>query len=339
MLISRFPLIAIFILSLFCFCIVEQTTNQPILDSTPPPEIAEFPNKILNVGMPIIIKDMTSVSPRFNQVIDYGKFIRDFNTNNIDSLTIRSDLYWKAYITMSPNNPNVYFSRIFLLCGQGLLKRAEYVLAFAMYHSDLKREDNRFVFDKVKNGIRKTTDLSDKYVEDGIKQFDMGNTENALALYNKALEIYPKNPWATYEIGLTEITANIKNSVASLLDSSSGQKKYALVREYDPFYQVAYQGKREIFKNMLPIMNKINPNLEIFYSGKATPMNFHEIAAGCEEMGQYEFAAYAYHHELLMKFKTKFDIDIAESIARCIRALGCSVAADYFLQQVKEFNK
>lgn len=341
-------LIIVFISSLIVSCnpkTVKQEnsfTDKPASNSL----IITCKDEFRNIILPLLSKDLQSVDKRFDMVIDYGASLEKNPLKNIDSLTIYSNKYWKAFIAMSAGNPTVYNTRISLLMKEGYVDKAGYVLLMSIYHTDFKREDNMLMFNKVNDWYTKIKNESNVYVEKGVLHYDKGNIEEALNMYSNALIVFPKNPWAYYEIGLTKMMNNLfkksesRDSLYLLNDFNKEvhQTYFALTKQYDPFYQLAYQGNKEQFKYMLPIMKKVNPSLALLKQQKGDVNTFITLAEGCEEMGQLEIAAYSYFQAILSTFNGKFNIGYANKFVNCLEALGCKEAADFYSSQIEAVN-
>ena len=259
-------------------------------------------------------------------MIDYGNFLEKNIGEDIDHITIHSNEYWKAFFTMTPNDPNVFFARIFLLLSKGYLRRAEYTRGEP-------------VFNMLLSHLQTIKSKCWEFVEQGIVATDKGENEKAVAFYKKALEVYPFSPQANYEMGLTVMLSSLKSKENILKSPAYGY--YEKVRKYDPFFHLAYQGENKIARKMLPIMETINPMLELLASRKITVDGLKKFAEACFELGEYEFAAYANFKIALDTFdKTKgFNIDIIKEISKCIAQLGAEEAAAFVIQQIQAYNQ
>ncbi len=299
-------------------------------------DISNLKSKMEKESLPGIIMIFKAVDKRFRTVIDYGDFLEKNIEKDIDHITIHSNEYWKAFYTMAPNDPNVFFARIFLLISKGYLKRAEYTMIFASHHSDVS---DKPVFDILLRDMRRITSKSNDFVKQGVMAYDKGEHEKAVAFYKKALDVYPFNPHANYELGQAAFLrgAMEKNDLLK----SPALKYYEKVRKYDPFFHLAYQGKNEIAGKILPIVQKINPMLERLVSGKITSKGLNQFAEACIEIGEYEFAAYAFLKITMGTFdKTKgFNLGTVKKVAECLSQLGSEEAAAFFLQQIQLYNK
>jgi len=291
-------------------------------------------------SLPGIIKQLKSVDEKFILIKEYGEWIEQNRQKGADKLTIYSDRYWQAFLSMSPGNPTVFLSRIFLLISEGSLKKAEYALVFSLYQSS-RNDSAKNLIGIIGNQIKQIRKESGQYVELGIKAYDAGDIEKALSLYEKALYFYPKSPSAHYEIGLTYMTKNMGDMASENFDEKPHTLYYEKTRQYDPFFQFAYQGKIEIAKKMLIIMEKIQPVLPSLYKGNIASADLEKFAEGCMEIEAFEFAAYSYHTLLLRSFNKEsgFDTKYSEKMAETLRKLGTEKAADFLIEQISEYNK
>jgi len=144
-------------------------------------------------------------------------------------------------------------------------------------------------------------------MEEGIRRWDQGDRKQAVELYHHALAIFPKNPWALRELGLDYIRYNFDPE--ELLNGQF-DSYYELIREIDPHYKLAYyQGSitEDLRTAGLALDNKVLPSFNKLWNGEDVLVNMRELAEGYFEMGEYEFALYAYKFILFQTYDGGFD--------------------------------
>ena len=158
-------------------------------------------------------------------------------------------------------------------------------------------------------------------------------------MYNKALKVYPKNPIALYEMGMTRIAMNPK-LILQMKKDVDNYTYYVQARTHDPFMKEAHQGTNRITRKWLSIEKKIEPAMKALYSGTITCEALKSFAEGCIEIEQYEFAVYAYYQCMLNNYnqKTGFDLNLAEKISDCLVRLGAESAGNVFVRNIRKYN-
>jgi len=257
----------------------------------------------------------------------WGQTVSSIQGNNEDGFSIRKDAYWAAFFHSVPADPRVLWSRAALLGSQGLWQRASYVMTFAHLQSKVIVDSN---LEKTINDIQERMDLlafrSNEHVENGLILLDSGNVERARDQYQVALAMYPKNPWATYELGATYLLdglSKMRDSVAYLQTPS--QQYFAKVRTYDPWYGVAYQGSKGLTQNATVVSEQIQPNWDRIKIGKGDADYYQQFAMGCELIGEYEFALYGYALALQEKLDAERMADIRTHMKQCLQQLGVTI--------------
>ena len=135
-------------------------------------------------------------------VLEYARDLEAEGADDPEAATVGNERYWKAIFILGYDN-TALFSRLVLLMRDGYLRRADMVLLHCFY--DLRTDGNGFneeTLGKVQDDIRAIEEQSNALVREGIEAWDRLDRQEAVALYHKALAIYPKNPWALYELGL-----------------------------------------------------------------------------------------------------------------------------------------
>jgi hypothetical protein len=153
-----------------------------------------------------------------------------------------------------------------------------------------------------------------------------------------ALDIFPKNPWALWELALDHLTYDFDGE--ELVDGRFDER-YRLIRELDPHYELAYyQGQNTPEKRTaaLALTQKVLPSLTKLFNGEDVLVSMRSLADGYLEMREYEFAIYAYKYILFRTYDDGFDQAIIRQISVCLQNLGMERVipfVDQFLSEVE----
>lgn len=283
--------------------------------------------------IPLAIKDLkncasssdgqkTSLS---NNVLNYGLNLEDSGYNNFNECTVYNEKYWKAYFTLTQKDITVMLIRLFVLMREGYLKRAEMLLLYCYYDKNKEWERDNIILKSVTEDINTIKSNCNSIIEEGIGQWDSGNRSQALDLYKKALQIYPKSPWALYEISLTKLMSEIDDENEMMINNNTDLTDYySVIRKFDPFYTYAYQGTMtpELKKNAKAMFEIVEPCYNELWKGINVIENMEKIGDGYYEMGEYEFAIYSYKYVLYHTYDDGFRDDIIKRIDLCFNGLG-----------------
>ena len=89
---------------------------------------------------------------------------------------------------------------------EGELRRAKIVFLFCLYDQNQSWDRDGRILQEVANDTCRIEQESNSLVEEGIRRWDQGQRRQALELYHAALDIFPKNPWALWELALDHLT-------------------------------------------------------------------------------------------------------------------------------------
>lgn len=186
------------------------------------------------------------------------------------------------------------------------------------------------------NDIEAIVSKSEQCIRGGIEAGDAGKRSKAIDLYHKAMTIYPKSPWALYEISLDWYQFELvpQNQLFG------NESYYRVIRFLDPRYHLAYQGEMtpELKKAMRAVLEKVQPSYQKLWEGKNAPASMRDLADGLFDMQEYELAAYAYKYLLYHTYGGGFDGELVARISDCLRAVGVGQVADFlagFLTDLK----
>jgi hypothetical protein len=299
--------------------------------------------------IPAVIHDLKQCAPVRKQmpaevshsaqwVIDYGTDLQSRGYRDIDKATVQNELYWKAIVALSANDITALLTRLLLLMREGELRRATIVLLFCAYDQNQSWDRDGQIIQLVANDINQIEAESSGLIEQGIRQWDLGNRRKALELYYKALQVFPKSPWALWEIAYDHLTYDLDPE--ELLDGRF-ETRYQLIRDLDPHYELAYyQGKNTPQKRaaVAALTQKVRPAYAGLYKGEDVLTNMKSLADGYFEMREYEFALYAYKYVLFRTYKEGFDQAIVGQIAACLQAMGMERVAPYLDQYLLDLD-
>jgi hypothetical protein len=303
-----------------------------------------------NRYIPAIIHDLKQCAPvgepseeysihSAQWVIDYGIDLQSRDFVDMDGATVQNEMYWKAIVALSAYDITALLTRLLLLMREGELRRAEIVLLFCAYDQNQSWDRDDRILQDVVQDISQIETESNRYVQEGIQKWDQGHRAQAMELYHAALEVFPKNPWALWEIALDHLTYNLdpEELVDGRFDS-----RYELIRRLDPHYEMAYyQGKNTPEKRAAAaaLTNKVLPSYAKLYEGEDVLTNMKSLADGYFEMREYEFAVYAYKYILFRTYNDGFDQVIVRQIAACLEALGMQRVIPFLDQFLSEAER
>lgn len=300
---------------------------------------------ITEKATPVLADNLTSVDTLYKDVIAIGNLLRNSIGKPADSITIHTDLYWRAHGQMSMTNPLIFQARTFKLIEDGQLDRARYLLFFTQLNTRSSDKNNLYLLQMLAGWLQQIHKEKQQYVNKGIKLFDQGKRGKALNEFITALAYSPNDAHSLYEIGLTFMTDNLSGHVAATMDDAESKKSapdfrasdfYALARKSDPFYLFAYQGKvskTKYGKNALAAQ-------EAYKTMRKEGLSREQIkifADNCYVMKEFEFAAYAYKY--LMLFELSDDKNYSDyalkNYCNSVKALGANEASQFIANQYK----
>lgn len=155
-----------------------------------------------------------------------------------------------------------------LLLSAGETTRASYLLALAKQRPGIPKEVNRLINNLLKLAAE-AGENSNRYVLAGIKFHDEGNYTEAIRNYKQALEIWPQNGLAHFEMGMSLFHQDLiksgkkpppADSVIVNDDSkmpAEVKAAYSRARRHDPFQFKAYQGdEKEVIVGLFALIER-----------------------------------------------------------------------------------
>jgi len=293
-----------------------------------------------NEMMPSIVIDLKRCSPiqtasaeemaKFaNHVVEYGADLETRGFDDMDLMTVQNQKYWEAVLTLSAGDVTALFTRLLLLMREGELRRAKIVLLFCAYDQNTAWERDSQIMESVSRDIATVEKASNQLIQTGIKHWDAGERDKAVEMYRRAMEIFPKNPWALWELGYDHMTYDPEPD--EIIDGRF-DSFYGLIREIDPHYQIAYcQGTNssEKWAKLRALQEKVLPSYNRLRNCEEPIASMRLLADGYFEMKEYEYALYAYKYLLFHPDNTGFDDEIIYQIHRCLEKLGVPQVSAY----------
>jgi tetratricopeptide (TPR) repeat protein len=228
---------------------------------------------------------------------------------------------------------------------EGLLVRAKIVLIYSLYDRNVSWERDKLLIQTTLGDINQIEKESNDYIKEGIKKYDVGERSKALELYYKALEIYPKNPWAWWEIRLN-LQSDLLAKGVNILENNQLDSYCLLIKHLDPTYTIAYlPGKtsKEKARVFEALTKKVVPSLQKLSNGKEINESMKTVADGFFEMKEFELALYAYKYFLFHTYKDGFDQQVVYQITACLLEMNVeSGAISYlgeWLNQIEKMKK
>jgi len=240
--------------------------------------ISEYVNKLIDN------KSLTGPVTFALALQDYDA--NDFTVEDIPKITCENGSYWRAAMEKTPRDSSVLYANAYLCAAFGQIAYSDIYFLLGSINVDDNTRKELDSFKELRDNLY--VKLSESILE-GIKLHDDGKLEEAIEIYDKAIEKYPEFASFYYEKGLS-------CQVMGKGDPNSEWTKkayelYQTCREKDPFFVKAYQGSDpNIAVQQKVLLDKVIP----FYTGeKRDTDSYVAFAEGCEEIKLYTFAAHA----------------------------------------------
>lgn len=161
----------------------------------------------------------------------------DKSWRDLDSvkLVTESKNFWQLYYEVVPGDPGLAMLHAGSLLAAGDAERAQNILRLTLHRGDLEEETQKILI-SVMMQCGAFMKPSHALVAKGIPLHDKGDYEGALAQYDAALRLWPRNGWAAYERGTTFLFQD--KGASARVDEA-----FAKARELQPFQFRAWQGK------------------------------------------------------------------------------------------------
>jgi tetratricopeptide (TPR) repeat protein len=153
-----------------------------------------------------------------------------------DQLITHNAAWWEAYYEIAPGDPGLALLHGGTLLCAGDPQRAMQVLRLALNHEDLDEGSARIII-SVMQHAGAYMEPSHALVREGLVLHDKHDYLGAIAKYDAALKVWPRNAWALYEKGFSVRMNERKDDLPPLVVSL-----FARSRAVDPFQWNAWQG-------------------------------------------------------------------------------------------------
>ncbi len=157
--------------------------------------------------------------------------------------------FWQMYYEVVPGDPGLAMLHAGSLLAAGDAERAQNILRLTLHRGDLD-EDTKNILTSVMMQCGALMKPSHALVAKGIPLHDKGDYEGALAQYDAALRLWPRNGWAAYERGTTFLFQD--KGASARVDEA-----FAKARELQPFQFRAWQGKTADIPGMTEMLTEL----------------------------------------------------------------------------------
>lgn len=171
------------------------------------------------------------------------------------------------------------------------------------------------------------------------KRGNAGNGEKALELYRSALGVYPKNPWALYQISVDRLRFEL--TPQQVLDGANGPY-YRLIRSLDPMFERVYQ---VAMSQQLPdvassVVDTVWPSYVKLSKREDVANSMRLLADGYRETREHEFALYAYKFLLYASADSggALDREIRGHISTCLTGISMEETDAYVAKFLNVFG-
>ncbi|WP_206026275.1 tetratricopeptide repeat protein [Roseimicrobium sp. ORNL1] len=163
----------------------------------------------------------------------------DWRRLDADNLVTGNPEFWQMYYEVVPADPGLFMLHAGALLAAGDANRCGYVLRLFFHSGNVDEQTRRYLI-SIYQYSQQFQEPSHALVQKGVKQHDAGEYDAALASYRQALDLWPRNGWAHYEVGHTLRT---KNKTVTQNEASVAQA-FARARRFQPMQMAAWQGKK-----------------------------------------------------------------------------------------------
>jgi tetratricopeptide (TPR) repeat protein len=169
-----------------------------------------------------------------------------------DRLITRNAAWWQAYYEVAPADPGLAVLHGATLLCAGDAQRAIHVLRIALNHGEMDAGSARVIV-SIMEHAHAFMEPSHAMVRQGVAMHDKGDYLGAIAKYDAALKIWPRNSWALYEKGFSIREHERKEEPVLVVNL------FARSRAADPFQFHAWQGTVKDIPGMKQMMLDAQP--------------------------------------------------------------------------------
>lgn len=250
-------------------------------------------------ALPVLAATFARVDKKFAGVRAVGKMIDGLDLArpiDVDKLTDHNPDYWRAFVEMSPGQPDIPMVRIALLVNSGEIDKARR-LADVVSPFDANKSGSSRLLGECRAFLRIFFERLEKQIGDGIKLHDQGKLGDALAVYDGVIKDYPKSAWANYERYHTLFTMDLEGKKKDdQAPKADWQKSVAIIRACDPLY--ATGGQLHTGIEAYHTVRRMELN-ELFKKPDDRGKDLIKYADIALDVGAYGFAATIYWNAIL----------------------------------------
>ncbi len=149
--------------------------------------------------MPVLSTVMRSAEPDFSGVRGIGELLASERAlGPVNESLDKSPLYWRGLLEMSPGNPLLLSSRLFVYVARGELDLARLYLQPIYYFSKTDNLAHDFL-EQLRDYLIVFYESLDARIRVGVELHDQARFDDAIALYDGILRDYPCSALAHYE--------------------------------------------------------------------------------------------------------------------------------------------
>jgi tetratricopeptide (TPR) repeat protein len=268
---------------------------------------------------------------------------------DVDALVANNPNFWRAYYEIAPGDPGLGLLHAGMLLGCGEATRAMHVVEFYQLRPGIPKPlaDGLAI---LHNATKLAGKQSNAAMQEGIALFDAGDYAAAVKKYREALQIWPQNGWAYYELGYTlrtqqSVAAGEKPGATNSIriNDPAGKKfspevKEALAnsRRYTPFQYMAYQGDdRTVIQGFLALAKKAMPAMKALgntHDRTSVYEAFQQLSEGCQEANIHEMALVT--RQILVALRGRYNPSDHPFIATSLRKLAPSPETEAVLTRL-----
>lgn len=185
---------------------------------------------------------------------------------DVDSLLTKNPHFWEMTYEIFPGDPGLMLLHAGVLMTAGELTRAAQIAYLGLQRNSIPKPFH-VGLNSVITQYQKVNEKANIPVYAGIKRYDDGDYGQALRKYDEAINLWPQNPFAWYEAGLTMLQQEriaagkkpIPSDPFAILDERLSKEvahAFHRARMSDALQLRAYQGDEKELLATLAILNK-----------------------------------------------------------------------------------
>lgn len=249
--------------------------------------------------------------------LDKDNATPSWNSLDPERLITRNEEWWQAFYEVSPADPGLALLHGGSLLCTGDAQRAMLVLRLALNHDALDAGSAK-VITSVMQHAGAYMAPSHVIAREGLALHDKGEFDGAIAKYDEALQLWPRNGWALYEKGLSILVhQRAKGDYPPLV-----KDLFARSRKVDPFQWNAWQGVAKDIPGLVEMQQVARPLWEKSEQNLNHTMTDEELAQLANALQAAEVDDLALiTRQLLVQRRGRFVPEDHSFIAKSLRRL------------------